>query len=161
MPKWLSDEEQRVWRQLLQMTSRLDGQLNRQLQDSSGLSMADYDVLVQLSEAPDVRMRVFELSDALQWEQSRLSHHLARMGKRELIKREYCAEDRRGAFVVLTDSGRRAIEGAAPAHAEAVRHFVFDGLTATQMKSLAAITSSVLRRLQGTEQQAWTPPTGS
>jgi DNA-binding MarR family transcriptional regulator len=150
MPTWLSDEEQRAWRQLLQMTGRLDAQLNRQLQDSSGLSMADYDVLVQLSEAPDVRMRVFELSDALHWEQSRLSHHLARMGKRGLITRQNCAEDRRGAFVVLTPIGRRAIEDAAPAHVQAVRHFVFDGLTSTQVKSLAAITSSVLDRLAAT-----------
>jgi DNA-binding MarR family transcriptional regulator len=147
MSMWLNEEEQRAWRQLLQMTGQLDAQLNRQLQDSSGLSMADYDVLVQLSEAADARLRVFELSDALQWEQSRLSHHLARMQKRGLITREHCSDDRRGAFVVLSAAGRRAIEDAAPAHVEAVRHLVFDGLTEKQVTSLAAITSAVLRRL--------------
>jgi DNA-binding MarR family transcriptional regulator len=143
----LSDEEQRAWRQLLQMTGQLDARLNRQLQEASGLSMADYDVLVQLSEAPDGRLRVFEISDALRWEQSRLSHHLARMQKRGLIAREHCADDRRGAFIVLTEAGRRAIESAAPAHVAAVRQFVFAGLSAAQVKTLTAVTSAVLDRL--------------
>jgi DNA-binding MarR family transcriptional regulator len=148
MATWLNDSEQRAWRQLLQMTGQLDAQLNRQLQESSGLSMADYDVLVQLSEAPEGRLRVFELSDALHWEQSRLSHHVSRMGRRGLISREHCAEDRRGAFVVLTEAGRGALREAAPAHAAAVRRLVFDGLSAAQVRSFTGITSAVLDRLR-------------
>ena len=102
MPRWLTEDEQRAWRALLQMSGRLDAHLNRQLQESSGLSKADYDVLVPLSEAPDARLRVFEVAAALCWEQSRLSHHLGRMQKRGLVRREGCASDRRGAHVVLT-----------------------------------------------------------
>src|SRR3954447_2250160 len=116
MPKWLTDDEQRAWRGLLQMTSRLDARLNRDLQQTSGLSLADYDVLVLLTEAPDGRLRVFELVGNLQWEQSRLSHHLTRMQRRGLVAREDCTTDRRGAFIVLTDAGRDAIEKAAPGH---------------------------------------------
>jgi DNA-binding MarR family transcriptional regulator len=148
---WLSEKEQGAWRQLLEMTGQLRARLNRQLQDSSGLSMADYDVLVQLSEAADHRRRVFELSHALQWEQSRLSHHLARMQQRGLLSREDCEEDRRGALVVLTDAGRKAIELAAPAHVDTVRRLVFDDLTAAQIKTLTAVTSSVLQRLAADE----------
>ena len=102
---WLSNDEQRAWRGLLQMTSRLNARLNRQLQDAGGLSLPDYDVLVSLSEAPDGRRRVFEIADELAWEQSRLSHHLGRMQRRGLVGREECATDGRGAFVVLPDSG--------------------------------------------------------
>src|SRR4051794_12303798 len=76
MSRWLTDDEQRAWRGLLQMTSRLNARLNRELQQASGLSLADYDVLVLLTEAVDGRLRVFEIVDQLQWEQSRLSHHL-------------------------------------------------------------------------------------
>ena len=82
MDRWLTDDEQRAWRGLIQMTSRLDARLNRELQQSSGLSLADYDVLVLLTEAADGRLRVFEIAEELHWEQSRLSHHLARMQRR-------------------------------------------------------------------------------
>jgi DNA-binding MarR family transcriptional regulator len=152
MSRWLSEPEQRAWRGLLQMTTRLEAQLNRELQEASGLSLADYDVLVPLSEAPQGRLRVFEVASALGWERSRLSHHLTRMQRRGLITREDCDADRRGAFVVLADAGRSAIEQAAPAHVKTVRRLVFDGLSGEQVVSLQAFTESVLRRLDTSEQ---------
>src|SRR4051812_21396223 len=118
------------------MTSRLEARLNRHLQLSSGLSLADYDVLVLLTEASDEQLRVFQIADDLQWEQSRLSHHLARMERRGLVVREECTTDRRGAFVVLTRAGRSAIEKAASAHVATVRRLVFDALSAEQVVSL-------------------------
>ena len=148
MPQWLTDDEQRAWRGLLQMTSRLDARLNRDLQQSSGLSLADYDVLVLLTEAPDGRRRVFEVAEDLQWEQSRLSHHLARMQRRGLVAREECTTDRRGAFVVLTDAGRDAIEKAAPGHVDTVRQLVFDGLSEEQVAMLQSFVGRVLARLR-------------
>src|SRR3954469_5682298 len=138
MPQWLTDDEQRAWRGLMQMTSRLDARLNRELQQSSGLSLADYDVLVLLTEASDGRLRMFELVDSLQWEQSRLSHHLARMQRRGLVAREECTSDKRGAFIVLTEAGRDAIERAAPAHVDAVRRLVFEGLSKDRVATLQA-----------------------
>jgi DNA-binding MarR family transcriptional regulator len=147
MSQWLTDDEQRAWRGLLQMTSRLDARLNRELQQSSGLSLADYDVLVLLTEVPDGRLRMFELVDNLQWEQSRLSHHVARMQRRGLVAREECTSDKRGAFVVLTDAGRDAIEKAAPGHVDTVRRLVFDGLSKTQVATLESVVSRVLSRL--------------
>src|SRR5580704_19590095 len=101
MSRWLTEDEQRAWRGLLQMTSQLNARMNRQLQDDYGVSLADYDVLVALSEAPEGRLRVFEIAGALAWEQSRVSHQLARMQRRGLVAREECPTDARGAFVVL------------------------------------------------------------
>ncbi len=153
MPRWLSKDEQRAWRALLQMTGRLEAHLNRQLLDASGLSKADYDVLVPLSEATDGRLRIFEVARALCWEQSRLSHHLARMQKRGLVERQECASDRRGAFVVLTAAGREAIEKAAPAHVETVRSLVFDGMTGEQLAALTAVAEQVLHRLDAGDRE--------
>jgi len=113
-PRWLDESEQRAWRSYLQMHGQLLARLNRQLQADSDLSLADYEVLVTLSEVPAGRLRPFELQRGLQWEQSRLSHQLRRMEHRGLVGREGCTDDRRGAFIVLTDAGRRAIEAAAP-----------------------------------------------
>lgn len=150
MNRWLTEEEQRAWRGLLRMTSQLNARMNRQLLQDYGVSLADYDVLVVLSEAPESRLRVFEVADALAWEQSRVSHQLARMQRRGLVAREGCASDARGAFAVLTEAGRAAIERAAPAHVETVRQLVFDGLTHDQLVALTEITTGVLDRLAAT-----------
>lgn len=150
MNRWLTEEEQRAWRGLLRMTSQLNARMNRQLLQDYGVSLADYDVLVVLSEAPEGRLRVFEVADALAWEQSRVSHQLARMQRRGLVAREGCASDARGAFAVLTEAGRAAIEHAAPAHVETVRQLVFDGLTHDQLIALTEITTGVLDRLAAT-----------
>jgi len=150
MTRWLTEEEQRAWRGLLRMTSQLNARANRLLLQEYGISLADYEVLVALSEAPESQLRVFEVADALAWEQSRVSHQLARMQRRGLITREGCATDARGAFAVLTTAGRAAIERAAPAHVEQVRQLVFDELSHEQVSVLTEITTRVLDRLAET-----------
>jgi DNA-binding MarR family transcriptional regulator len=151
--RWLDERERRAWRAYLAMQSRLQARLNRQLQADADLSLADSDVLVALTDRADVQVRVLELAEALQWEKSRLSHHLARMQRRGLIERQGCPDDGRGAFVVLTDEGRLAIERAAPAHVDTVRALVFDGLDPDQVDTLADIAESVLNRIDTT----WLP----
>jgi len=146
--RWLDDRQQRAWRGHLAMQARLHAQLNRRLQADSGLSLADFDVLVALSER-DGPLRVQELADQLQWEKSRLSHQLSRMERRGLLERQDCPDDARGALVVLGAAGRRAIEAAAPAHVEAVQALVFDGLDDAQVQTWAEIADAVLARVDG------------
>jgi DNA-binding MarR family transcriptional regulator len=148
MTRWLDEREQRTWRAYLAMQAQLQAQLHRRLQADSGLSYADFDVLVALTDRNGEQVRVLELAEALQWEKSRLSHHLSRMQKRGLVERQECTDDARGAFVVLTEEGRRAIEGAAPGHVEAVRELMFDGLDAGQVDALAGIAETVLDRIR-------------
>ena len=150
MSQWLTDDEQRAWRGLVQMTSRLDARLNRELQHSSGLSLADYDVLVHLTDAPGGRLRPFALQRELDWEQSRLSHHLSRMQRRGLIRREECGDDGRGAYVRLTAAGRQAITAAAPGHVATVRRLFFDALEPEAVDTLDRIATRVLDRLDPT-----------
>jgi DNA-binding MarR family transcriptional regulator len=143
---WLSDDEQRIWRDYLAMVSALDTAMNRQLQSDCGLSLSDYDVLVTLDEGGPLRM--FALGSALGWEQSRLSHQLRRMRERGLLTREGAREDRRGATVALTDAGRAALRAAAPGHAALVRRVVFDGLSAAQRDAFGAAIATALERLR-------------
>lgn len=146
--RWLDEQERRAWRGFLSMHAQLTARLHRELQAESGLSLADFDVLVQLTDRPEARARVLELAEALQWEKSRLSHHLARMQRRKLVAREECPDDGRGAFIVLTEDGRRAIEHAAPRHVDAVRELLFDQLTADQVTVLGDVADQVLNRLR-------------
>lgn len=145
--RWLDEDESRAWRAYLRMQARLTAELNRQLQAGSNLSFADYDVLVQLTEAPEGRLRPFQLQELLDWEQSRLSHHLSRMQKRSLVRREDCDDDGRGAYVVLTSTGREAITAAAPGHVTAVRELFFDQLEAEDVAALSRLAGRIADRL--------------
>lgn len=147
-PRWLDDTEQQVWRSFVLVQNRLGARLGRQLQATSALSMADFQVLVALSDVQSGRRRAFELGQLLDWEKSRLSHHLTRMERRGLVAREGCGTDRRGAVVVLTSEGRKAIEAAAPGHVEEVRRAIFDVLTPAQVESLGEICGRVLEQLE-------------
>ncbi len=129
---WLSEDEQRAWRAYLRLGSLLSAALNRQLQHDCGLTLPEYEVLVQLHEAPEQRLRPFQICDALNWEQSRLSHQLTRMERRGLVRRHECAADGRGAFVALTPAGADTITEAAPRHVATVRRLIFDRLDEAQ-----------------------------
>lgn len=146
--RWLDEREQRAWRSFFEMQAKLRRQLNRQLQAESGLSEADYDVLVSLSEAPGGRLRVFELRGAAKWEKSRLTHQITRMAGRGLLERQVVSSDPRGAFIALTDAGFQAIRDAAPRHVAQVRRWFLDALTPEQLDALAEIAESVLTGLE-------------
>lgn len=148
---WLSDGEQRTWRGFLAATKGLDAALGAQLQAASGLSTPDYEVLVVLSEAPDQALRVMALAETLGWERSRLSHHLTRMEKRDLVRRMACPEDARGQRIELTDAGRAKITSAAPGHVAAVRRHLFEPLDADDLAALDRISARITAAL---------PPTG-
>jgi DNA-binding MarR family transcriptional regulator len=129
------------------MQGQLRNQLGSQLQRETGLSEADYEVLVNLSEAPGGRLRPSELGGATRWEKSRISHHVTRMESRGLVKRMPCPTDKRGALVVMTAAGRRAIDRAAPHHVSHVREVFIDALTPAQLDALTEISDTVLARL--------------
>lgn len=143
---WLSDDQQRVWRQWLRANALLTTELAAQLQPF-GLGLPDYAVLVGLTDQEDGRRRMSELADLLQWDRSRLSHHLKRMQQRGLVTREECSEDRRGAYVRITDDGRRTIEQAAPAHVAVVRDGLFAGLSEAELAALDRATAGIVARL--------------
>jgi DNA-binding MarR family transcriptional regulator len=123
--KWLTASEQQAWRSWLAMRTLLDDQLNRELQDLHGLSLADYVILVHLSEAADRRLRMSDLASATLASRSRLSHQIDRLESAGIVQRMTCSEDRRGSFAVLTDHGWQVLVAAAPDHVAGVRrHFV-------------------------------------
>jgi DNA-binding MarR family transcriptional regulator len=145
--RWLTAEEQRVWRRWMTLNAQLSATLQRELQDDAGLSTQDYEVLVHLTDSPEGRMRVTDLARLMQWERSRVSHHVTRMERRRLVQRVECAEDGRGAFVVITPQGRAAIEQAAPGHVNTVRRLVFDVLSPEEVDSFGAIIDKALAQL--------------
>lgn len=146
---WLDDEQQAAWRGWLDVHAQLSARIGRELQAASGLSLSDYEILVALTDddVPDRSLRMFELGERLQWEKSRVSKQVSRMEARGLVERRHCADDRRGAFVDLTEAGLAAIAAAAPGHVALVRELFFEGLSQEQVRALSAFTSGVLERV--------------
>jgi DNA-binding MarR family transcriptional regulator len=151
--RWLNDQEQRSWRSLMTMQDGLSQYIERQLRNRCGLSHADYQVLAHLSEAPEGRLRSYELRQLLRWEKSRLSQHLGRMQSRGLVFREPCLTDQRGVSVAITDRGRDLVRAAAPQHVADVRDALIDHLTAAELEALAAIGDKVRDRLAALDQE--------
>ena len=147
--RWLSTEQQSAWRAYLDMQALLDLQLARDLSEASDLSMADYHVLVCLSESPDHILRVHELASEMRWSRSRLSHHLGRMESRGLVERRACPSDARGSLVALTAGGLESIEDAAPAHVESVRRHLIDLVDPQDLSTFGRVATTVARHLRG------------
>jgi DNA-binding MarR family transcriptional regulator len=145
--QWLTDAEMRAWMGYRRMFLLLNAAVNRDLARDSGLSEPDYDVLSNLSSAPDHRGRLSELAARMLWSQSRLSHHISRMEQRGLVRREDCESDARGSVIVLTKQGLRTLEEAAPQHVESVRRHIIDALSPAQIKALGDITETVVSHL--------------
>ena len=142
----LTPDELTAWRSYVEMRHLLERHLIKHLQRDFGLSDSDFEILVNLSEAPGERMRAFELGQATLWEKSRLSHHLSRMEKRGLVRRE----DSEGRYpdVVLTDAGRDAIESSAPANAARVRKLFIDVLGPERLAVLHGACDDVIAAIQ-------------
>lgn len=145
--RWLDDRQQHLWRSYIRMNQELYARLTDLHASEAGMSAADYEVLVPLSEAPNGLVRARDLGAEIGWDRSRVSHHLTRMESRGLVAREECAEDARGLMVRLTPAGKRAIEAAAPAHAEAVQRHFFDLLSTEEIDTLTDVFDRVLAKL--------------
>ena len=146
-PKWLNPREMKAWRSYIIASRRLLEALDLDLVGHD-LSMADYEVLAQLSDAPHRRIRMSELAETAMLSKSRLSHRMKVMEKAGWVRREVCPEDKRGSFAVMTEKGWRAIVKAAPDHVSSVRNRFVDNLSAKDQEELAKIFDRVTTKLR-------------
>lgn len=145
--RWLTDDEQRMWRRYREMNQLLELAMERQLQRDSAMSQSDYSVLVSLSEAEGGGLRARDLGAALGWDRSRVSHQVRRMEGRGLVAKNDCAEDGRGTVVSLTEAGAQAIGAVAPLHVEKVRELFVDAITPEEVQLLTDIYERVVDRI--------------
>jgi DNA-binding MarR family transcriptional regulator len=141
-PKWLNPREMKAWRSYIIASRRLLDALDQDLEDHD-LSMPDYEVLAQLSEAPGKQLRMSELAEIAMISKSRLSHRITVMEKAGWVRREACTEDKRGSWAVMTDKGYRAIVKAAPDHVHSVRRRFLDHLNPKDQETLALLFDQI------------------
>ncbi len=146
--RWLTDEQQQQWRAFGQMNRELGVMMERQLSQDHGLSGADYQLLVPLSEAPGQWLRPRDLGISVKWDRSRLSHQLRRMQERGLIERTDCDNDARGTVIALTELGRSTVAQAAPGHVETIRKYFIDLLTEDELNAIGSAARKVIAAIE-------------
>jgi DNA-binding MarR family transcriptional regulator len=146
-PRWLTPGEQCTWRIHLEVTRLLTYQLEQELQPF-GLTHNDYQILVELSESEEHRMRMSDLARATLQSKSRLSHQISRMERAGLVRRESCQSDRRGLFAVLTEEGWETMRKVAPHHVASVRAHFIDLLPMEDLNALHKALSPVAEHLR-------------
>lgn len=123
--RWLDADQQQNWRAFIVGSTLLMDTLDRELRQAHGVSLAEYEILVRLSESPDRRLRMAQIADSMQHSRSRVTHTVSRMEKAGLIRREAATCDKRGVDAVMTTEGWELLKAAAHTHVTGVRaHFV-------------------------------------
>jgi DNA-binding MarR family transcriptional regulator len=143
----LTPSQQNAWFNYMRVYHRLEYEMNRHLQTDCGLSLGDYTVMNALSHAPAHRMQLSALATTIGWERSRLSHHLQRMVRRDLVATSPSETDGRGTDVTLTPAGWDRLRTAAPKHAAWVRRSFFADVGHAQEDALAEMLAAVYENL--------------
>ena len=144
-PRWLDDAELSTWLHFAAVLVRVPGQLDRQLQQDSGLTLFEYQVMAGLSEAPERTLRLSVLAAFAEGQLPRLSQVAARLEKKGWLSRRTDPSDGRYTLATLTDQGMSKVVAAAPGHVATVRDLVFDRLTAAQARQLGEICRRIVR----------------
>ncbi len=147
--RWLDREQQRSWRALLVATTLLFDTLDAELRSAFDLSLAEYEILVRLSESEGRAMRMARLADSLRHSRSRVTHTVSRMEETGLVLREPSGDDGRGIRAVLTDAGMQVLEQAAPVHVDGVRAHLVDLVSREEFATMGRVMDAVTDRLIG------------
>ena len=131
-----SARELAVWRSFLQAHATLLRRLETDLMAEHDMPLATYDVLVQLVEAPERRLRMTELAQRVLLSRSGLTRLVDRLEREQLVRREACDTDARGTFAVLTDAGYARLKAASPTHLRGVAEYAMDRLEPEELDAL-------------------------
>ncbi len=144
-----------AWRSLLEAHAAVTDLLERELEQERGLALSKFEVLLQLADAPDGRMRMLELAESVLLSKSGLSRLIDRMEDAGLVRRERCPSDRRGAFAVITEEGMGILGRAAPVHLRGIQQHFARHLDDEEVRVLAKLLGKVnaAARASGSERQ--------
>lgn len=145
---WLTDDEQASWRAYLKASRALEFVLDAELQ-AAGMSLAEYELLSMLSEAPGHVMRMSRLAELTVQSRSRVTHAATRLERRGWVERRPAADDGRGIELFLTEQGWEAIQGAARVHVAGVQKHLVRQMDPQLFRALGDAMSKVRDHLVG------------
>jgi DNA-binding MarR family transcriptional regulator len=152
--RWLTDDEQGSWRAFLRGSALLLERLDAELYEAHGLTLADYEILVTLSEGPRGGVRMADLADRALVSKSRLTYRVDRLVAEGLVERRPCPSDRRGSLAALTATGRRRLERAAPTHVDGVLAYLIEQASGRDLAAVGRVFGAVADAVDATNDDA-------
>jgi DNA-binding MarR family transcriptional regulator len=146
--KGMKELDSRAWRAFHKIGTSLLPHLSRQITQHSGITAAEYVVLVSLSELPVPVISLNRLATNLGWEISRMSHQISRMEESGLVKKTRNSEDSRSFNVSITPQGRNVAETAIPLQSKEINHCFSEVLTKQQMETLIEISEVIAQHMK-------------
>jgi DNA-binding MarR family transcriptional regulator len=141
--RWLEPDEQHAWRSFITGVTALFEKLDRELRDEHGVSIAEYELMVRLSEAPDHSLRMAELASSVSHSRSRTTHTISRMERDGIVDRIACPQDGRGVMAVLTAAGYQRLQEASHTHVDGVRRHLVDLVDPADFQALGRVFDAV------------------
>ena len=141
--RWLDAEQQQDWRALVLGTTLLFDRLDNDLHRRHGISLAEYEILVRLSESEGWRLRMAQLADSVRHSRSRVTHTVKRLELAGLVKRDKSPDDGRGIECTMTEEGMRLLESTAPTHVTGVREHLVDLATPGDFRAMGRVMNAV------------------
>jgi DNA-binding MarR family transcriptional regulator len=140
----LDPRQEAAWRGFLSVHAALIRELDAELQAAHGLPLSSYDVLLQLAEAPERRLRMSDLAGSVLISPSGLTRLVDRLEREGLVRRHRCDSDHRGYFAVLSDQGLERLREAAATHLNGVRRLFLEHFSEAELERLGAYWDRVL-----------------
>ncbi|RMF76207.1 MAG: MarR family transcriptional regulator [Chloroflexi bacterium] len=128
-----------AWRSFITTHAMLINHIDKSLNAAGQIPLHWYDVLIELYEAPEQRLRMHELADAVVLSRSGLTRLVNRLEKAGLLRRELDEADRRGFYAIITDAGIDAMRSAWPVYAAGIQQYFADHLTKDEAKLLTRV----------------------
>jgi DNA-binding MarR family transcriptional regulator len=125
-----------AWRTFLHAHARVTRRLDEELQAAHGLSLAEYDALLQIAHAPGRRVRMNVLAERVVLSRSGITRLVDRLEAAGSVERHACTTDARGQEAMLTADGLARLRAAATTHLAGVRHYFLDRLDAAELAGL-------------------------
>ncbi|MFY0405664.1 MarR family winged helix-turn-helix transcriptional regulator [Solicola sp. PLA-1-18] len=147
--RWLDRRQQGAWRSFLGGSTVLMDCLDRDLRTEHDLSMAEYEILVRLSESSERTLRMAELASMVAHSRSRVTHTVARLERVGILHRQPCKDDGRGVEAVLTDHGFSVLEQASHTHVAGVRKYLVDRATPDELDAIGRVMERIVTDLEG------------
>ncbi|MDO9380701.1 MAG: MarR family transcriptional regulator [Nocardioidaceae bacterium] len=147
--EWLDRGQQQAWRSFMGGSTVLMDRLDRDLRHEHDLSMAEYEILVRLSESPERSLRMAELAAMVSHSRSRVTHTIARLERVGIVHRQPCKDDGRGVEAVLTDHGFSVLEKAAHTHVQGVRAYLVDRAAPEDLAAIGRVMERIVTELDG------------
>ena len=147
----LSEQHLAAWRAFLKAHATIINLIERDLAEAERPPLSTYDVLIELYEASEHRLRMHELAERVVLSRSGLTRLVDRLEAEGLLIRDRCGTDRRGAYAVITEQGIEALQQTWPIYARGIAEYFAQWLTLEEAKLLE---SAFRRILQATSKKA-------